>query len=169
MSDSLRPHGLQHARPSYLSPTPEAYSNLRPSCWWCHPAISSSVILFSSCLQSFPEAGSFLRSWFFTSGGQSTGVSASASILPMNIQDWFPLWKAKVKVLQLTEIMRADLRSDSLRFFLGKDTRKPMCSLLPYTPLSFCHVRTQQEGRIYIPGTYPSLEIKLANTLTLNF
>ena len=121
------------------------------------------------CPQSFPTSGSCPRSWFFTSGGQSTGVSASASILQMNIQDWFPLWKAKVKVLQLTEIMRADLRSDSLRFFLGKDTRKPMCSLLPYTPLSFCHVRTQQEGRIYIPGTYPSLEIKLANTLTLNF
>ena len=84
MSDSLRPHGLQHARPSCLSPTPEAYSNLCPLCWWCHPAISSSVVLFSSCLQSFPAAGSFLRSWFFTSGGQSNGVLASASVLAVN-------------------------------------------------------------------------------------
>ena len=84
MSDSLWPHGLQHARLSCSSPTPGAYSNSCPLYQWCHPTISSSVILFS-CLQSFPAPGSFPMSWFFTSGGQSIGVSASASILPMNI------------------------------------------------------------------------------------
>ena len=74
------------------SPTPGAYSNSCPSSRWCHPTISSSVVPFSSCLQSFPASGSFsIQSQFFTSGGQSIGVSASASVLPMNIQDWFPL------------------------------------------------------------------------------
>ena len=90
MSNSLQPHGLQHARLLCPSPTPEACSNLCPS-WWCHPTISSSVIPFSSCLQSFPSSGSFPISQFFTSGSQSFGASASASVLPMNIQDWFPL------------------------------------------------------------------------------
>ena len=89
-SDYLRPHGLQHARLPYPSPTPRAYSNLCPLCRWCHPTISSSVIPFSSCLQSFAASGSFQMSWFFTSGGQSIGISASASVLPVNIQDWFP-------------------------------------------------------------------------------
>ena len=90
MSNSLRPHGLQHARPPCPSPTPEVYSNSCPSSWWCHPTISSSVIPFSP-LQSFPESGSFQMSQFFASGGQSIGISASASVLPMNIQDWFSL------------------------------------------------------------------------------
>ena len=74
-----------------LSPTPRACSNSCPSNWWCYPTISSSVVSFSSCLQSFPETESFPVSQFFTSGGQITGVSASASVLSMNIQDWFPL------------------------------------------------------------------------------
>ena len=91
VSDSLWPHGLQHTRLPCPSPTPRAYSNLCPLSWWCHPTISSSVIPFSSCLQSFLESGSFLMSQLFASGGQSIGVSASASVLPMNIQDWFPL------------------------------------------------------------------------------
>ena len=91
VSDSLRPHGLQHARLLCPSPTPGAYSNSCLSRWKWHPTISSSVISFSSCLQSFPPSGSFPMSWFFTSGGQSIGVSASSSVLPMNIQDWFPL------------------------------------------------------------------------------
>ena len=90
-SDSLQPHGLQHARPSCPSPTPRIYSNSCPSSWWCHPTISSSVVPFSSRLQSFPASGSFQMSQFFASGGQSVGVSASTSVLPMNIQDWFPL------------------------------------------------------------------------------
>ena len=91
VSDSLQPHGLKHARLPCPSPTPRAYSNSCPSLWWCHPTISFSVIPFSSCLQSFPASGSFQMSQLFTSGGQSFGVSASASVLPMNIQDWFPV------------------------------------------------------------------------------
>ena len=91
VSDSLPPHGLQHARPPCPSPTPGVYSNSCPSSWWCHPTVSSSVVLFSSCLQSFPASGSFQMSLFFASGGQSIGVSASASVLTMNIPDWSPL------------------------------------------------------------------------------
>ena len=91
VSDSLWPHGLQHYRLPCPSPTPGAGSNSCPLSQWCHPTISSSVIPFSSCLQSFPASGSFPMSQFFASGGQSIGVSASASVLPMNIQDWFPL------------------------------------------------------------------------------
>ena len=91
MSDSLWPHELQHARPPCPSQTPRVYSSSCPSSRWCHPAISSSVILFSSCPQSLPASGSFPMSQLFASGGQSIGVSASASILPMNTQDWSPL------------------------------------------------------------------------------
>ena len=91
MSDSVWPHGLQHARLPCPSPTLGACSNSCPLSWWCHLTISSSVIPFSSCLQSFSASGSFLRSQFFASGDQSIGASASASVLPMNIQDWFPL------------------------------------------------------------------------------
>ena len=91
MSDSLWPHGLQHARLSCPSPTPRVYSDSCPSSWWCHPAISSSVISFASCPQSLPASGSFPMSQLFSWGGQSIGVSASASVLPMNTQDWSPL------------------------------------------------------------------------------
>ena len=87
MSDSLWPHRLQHARPPCPSPTPGVYSNSCPLSQWCHPTISASVVPFSSCPQYFPASESFPMSLFFTSGGQSTGVSASASVLPMNIQD----------------------------------------------------------------------------------
>ena len=90
MSDSLQPRRLQHSRPPCPSPTPGVYSNSCPLSQWCHPTISSSALPFSSCLQSFPASQSFQMSQFFTSGGQSIGVSASASVLPMNIQDWFP-------------------------------------------------------------------------------
>ena len=89
-SDSLRSHGRQHARLPCPSPTPGVYSNSCPLSRWCHPTISSSVFPFFSCLQSFQSSGSFQMSQLFTLGGQSTGVSASASVLPMNIQDWFP-------------------------------------------------------------------------------
>ena len=88
MSDSLQPHGLQHASLPCPSPTPGAYSNSCPSSRWCHPIISSSVIPFSFCFPSFPASRSFPKSQFFTSGGQSIQVSAPASVLPMNIQDW---------------------------------------------------------------------------------
>ena len=91
MSGSLWPHGLQHTRISCLSPTPRAYSDSCPSCRWCHPTILSSGIPFSSCPQSFPASGSFAMSQFFASGGQRIGLSASASVLSMNIKGWFPL------------------------------------------------------------------------------
>ena len=91
MSDSLRPHELQHARPPCPLPTPGVYSNSCPLSWWCHPVTLSSVIPSSSCPQSHPASGSFPVSQLFTWCGQSTGVSASASVLPMNTQDWSPL------------------------------------------------------------------------------
>ena len=91
VSDSLRPHESQHTRPPCPSPTPGVHSDSRPSSQWCHPAISSSAVPFSSCPQSLPASGSFPMSQFFAWGGQSIGVPASASVLPMNTQDWSPL------------------------------------------------------------------------------
>ena len=91
VSDSLWPHEPQHARPPCPSPTPGVYSNSCPLCWWYHPTISSSVIPFSSCPQSFLASGSFQMSQLFASAGQRIGVSASASVLPMNTEDWSPL------------------------------------------------------------------------------
>ena len=91
VSDFLRPHGLQHARPPCPLPTPGVYSNPCPLSQWCHPTISSSAVPFSSHLQSFPASGSFPMSQFFASNGQIIKVSASASVLPMNTHDWFPL------------------------------------------------------------------------------
>ena len=90
VSDSLQPRESQHARPPCPSPTPGVYLNSRPSSRWCHPAISSSVVSFSSCPQSLPASGSFPMSQLFAWGGQSIGVSVSASVLPMNTQDWSP-------------------------------------------------------------------------------
>ena len=99
MSKCLRPHGLQHARPPCPSPTRRVYSNSCPLSRWCHPTISSSVVPFSSPLQSFPESGAFQMSQLFAWGGQSARVSASASVLPMNTQDWSPLgWAGWVSV-----------------------------------------------------------------------
>ena len=91
VSNSLWPHGLQNTKPPCPSPTPGVYSNSCPLSQWCHPTISSFVIPFSSCLQSSPASGSSQMSQFFSTGGQSIGVSASTSVLPMNIQEWFPL------------------------------------------------------------------------------
>ena len=88
---TLQPRGLQYSRPPCPSPTPGVHPNSCASSRWCHPTISSSVAPFSSRLQSFPASGSFQMSQFFASGGQSIGISASASVLPMNIRDWFPL------------------------------------------------------------------------------
>ena len=93
VSDSLQPHGTQHTRPPCPSPTPRIYPNSCPLSRWHHPTILSSDIPFSSCPQSFPASGSFQMSQLFISGGQSIGVSASASVLPMNTQDWSPLWQ----------------------------------------------------------------------------
>jgi len=100
MSNSLWPHGLQHARPPCASPPPGAYSNSCLLSWWYHPTISSSVVPFSSHLESFPASGSFPMSQFFTSGVQNIGVSASVSVNLMNIQDWFPLgWTGWISLL----------------------------------------------------------------------
>ena len=100
VSDSLRPHESQHARPPCPSSTPGVHSNSCPLSQWCHPAISSSVIPFSSCPQSLPASESFPMSQLFASGGQSIGASASASVLPKNIQGWFPLgWTGLISLL----------------------------------------------------------------------
>ena len=105
---TLWSHGLHHTRLPCPSPTPGAYWNSCPSNQWCHPTISSSVIPFSSHLQSFPTSGSFQMSQFFASGGKSIGVSASASVLPMNIQDWF--------LLGLTDLISLRSKGLSCRF-----------------------------------------------------
>ena len=106
-SDSLWPHELQHARPPCSSPTLGVHPNPCPLSWWCHPTISSSVIPFSSCPQSFPASRSFQMSQLFTSGGQRIGVSASTSVLPVNTQDWSPLgWTGWIS-FQSKELSRA--------------------------------------------------------------
>ena len=100
MSDSLWPHGPQHARPPCPSSTPRVYSNSSPLSWWCHPTILSSVVPFSSCLQSFSASGSFQMSQLFASGGQSIEISTSTSVFPMNTQDWLPLgWTGWISLL----------------------------------------------------------------------
>ena len=119
ISDSLRPYGLQHARPPCPSPTPGVYSESCPLSRWCHPTISSSVVPFSSCPQSFPASGSFPMSQLFTSGGQSIGVSASESVLPMNIQGWFPLGLTGLISLQSKALWRlfSNTTVQMLQFF----------------------------------------------------
>ena len=99
MSDSLQPHESQHARPPYPSPTPGVYSNSRALSPWCHPAISSSIVPFSSCPQSLPTSGSFQMSQLFASDGQNIGVSASASVLPMSTRDWSLGWTGWISLL----------------------------------------------------------------------
>ena len=106
VSDSLRPQGLPHTRVSCPSLSPGVCSDSHPLSWWCHPIISSSVGPFSSCLQSFPALGSFPVSWLFASDGQSSRTSASASILPMNIQGWFPLGLTGLIFLQSKGLSR---------------------------------------------------------------
>ena len=123
VSNCLLPHGLQHTRLPCPSPTPRVHSNSRPSSWWCHPAISSSVIPFSSCPQSLPASESFPMNQFFTLGGQNTGVSALASFLPKNTQDWSPLewtgWislqsKGRSKVFSNTTVQKYQFFSAQL-------------------------------------------------------
>ena len=106
VSDSLRPHGLQHTRPPCPSPAPGVCYNWCPSSQWCHPTISFRVVPLSSSLHSFPALGSFPMSQFFAPSGQRIGVSASASVLPMNMQDWFPLGLTGVISLQSKGLSR---------------------------------------------------------------
>ena len=125
MSDSLWPHGLQHSRLPCPSPTPGACSNSCPVSRWCHPTISSSVALFSSCPQFFPASGPFPMSQLFASGGQSIGVSASAPVLPMNIQDWFPLgWTGWISLLSkgLSRVFSNKSINSSALSFLHRPT-----------------------------------------------
>ena len=138
VSNLLWPHGLQHTRPPCPSPTPGVYSNSCPLTWWCHPTISSSVIPFSPCLQSFPASGSFLKSWLFTTGGHSIAASASASVLPMNIQDWFPLGLTGWISLQSKGLSRVFSNTTvSKHQFFGAQ--------LSYSPtLTFIHRRIQK-------------------------
>ena len=136
VSDYLRPRILQHARPPCLSPTPRIYSNSCPSSRWCHPAISSSVVPFSSCPQSLPASGSFPVSQLFTWGGQSIGVSASASVLPMNIQGRFPLGLTSLITLLSKRLSRV---------FSCTTVRKHQflrCSIFCMTQLSQLYVTT---------------------------
>ena len=111
---TLLPHGLQHARPPCPSQTPGVYSNSCPLSQWCHPAVSSSVFPFLSCLLSFRASWSFQMSQFFASGGQSIGVSASALVLPMNIQDWFPLGWTGLTSLQSKGLQRHSAKASIL-------------------------------------------------------
>ena len=114
VSDSLWPHGLQHARLPCPSPTPGASSNSCPLSRWCHPTISSSAVPFFSCHQSFPASRSFLMSQPFASGGQSIGASALASVLPMNIQDWFLLGLTGLVSLQFKGLLRLFFNTNSI-------------------------------------------------------
>ena len=128
ISNSLQPYGLQHARLPCPTLAPGAFSNSRPLSRWCHPTISSSVVPFSSCPQSFPASGSFQMSQLFSSGGQSTGISASASVLPMNIQDYFPLeWTGWIS-----------LQSKGL----SQSSPTPQIKIINFSVLSFLHSPT---------------------------
>ena len=138
MSNSLRPHEPQHARPHCPSPTPGVHSDSCPSSQWCHPAISSSVVPFSSCPQSLPASGSFQVSQLFTSGGESIGASASASVLPVNTQDWSPLgWtdcislqsKGLSRVFSKTTVQKHQFFGTQLRYFKFVSTFLYYCAL----------------------------------------
>ena len=161
MSDSLWPHGLQHARLPCPPLTPRAYSNSCPSCQWCHPTISSSAIPFSSHFQSFPAAGSFPVSWFFTSGSQSIRVSASASVLPMNIQNW---WTFFYRLLLLFEFYRHPAG-------LIKGNLKNLKKIMAFNTFQFSSVcRLVVSNSLWFHGlqharlSYPSPSLEFAQT-----
>ena len=151
-SNSLQPHGLQHDRPPCPSPTSWVHSNSYPLSQWCHPTISSSVVPFSSHLQSFLASGSFQMSQFFTSGGQSTGVSASTSVLPMNAQDWshlgwiwldLPAVQGTLKNLLQYHSSKASILQCST-FFMAQLSRPYMATgkTIPLTRWNFAHPKS---------------------------
>ena len=162
VSDSLWPHGLQHTRLPCSSPTPRACWNSCPSSWWCHPTISSSVISFSPCLQSFPESGSFPRSQFFASGGKNIGVSASASVLPMNIQDWFPLgwtglilqYKGLSRVSSNTIVQKHQFFSPKRSLAAAKSLQLclTLCDTIDSSPLSLGFSRQEYWNGLSFPS-----------------
>ena len=150
VSDTLRPHGLQQARLPCSSPTPGAYSNSCPSSRWCHPAISSSVVLFSSCLQSFPASGSFPMSRLFASGSQSIGASASASVLPMNqfssVQSLSHIWLFATPWTAARQASLSITNSRSLFKLMSIESVMPsnhliLCHPLPLLPSIFLSIR----------------------------
>ena len=141
MSNSLRPHGLQYARPPCPSPSLRVCPSSCPLNWWCHPTISSSVTPFSFCLQSFPTSGSFPLSPLFASGGQSIGASASASVLAVNIQGWLPL-KVKVKVALRIDHFALCYPRDSSRVFSRAAVQKHQFFGTLASLWSYCHIRT---------------------------
>ena len=133
VSNPLWPHESQHVRPPCPSPTPRVHLNSCPSSRWCYPVISSSVISFSSCPQSLPASGSFPISQFFASSGQSFGASASASVLPMNIQDWFPLeWTGWISLLS----------KGLSRIFSNTAVQKHLFFSAQLSLWSTCHIHT---------------------------
>ena len=133
MSDFLRPHEPQHARLPCPQPNPGAYPNSSPLSWWCHPTISSSVVPFSSCPQSFPASGSFPMSQLFTLGGQSIGVSSSTSVLPMNTQDWSPLgWTGWISLQSKgfkSLLQHHSSKASILQSSAFKEIREPSCTI----------------------------------------
>ena len=159
MSDSLWPHGLQHARLHCTSLSPRVCSNSCPLSQWCHPTISSSVLPFSSCLQSFPASGSFLMSWLFASGGQSIGASATATVLPMNIQGWFPLgWTGLIslqskrlsRVFSNTTVQKHQFFSTQLSLTIWTLlANKCLCSLIHCLGFSRFAIAIFQEASIF--------------------
>ena len=148
MSDSLQPNELQQARLPCPLPTPQAYSNLCPSSRCCHPTISSSIVRFFFQPQSFPASGSFQMSQFFTSGGWSIGVSASTSVIPMNIQDWFPLDRLDLLAFQGT-----------LKSLLQHHSFKSINSLVLSFLCGLTHIHTWLVERPY-PRIYGPLSAK---------
>ena len=165
MSDSLWLHGLQHTRPPCPSPIPRACSDSCPSSQWCHPTISSSVIPFSSWLPSFPASGSFPMSQFFASGGQSIGVSASASVLPMNIKDWFPLGWAGWISLQSKGLLRvfSNIMVQKCQFFSTQLSLQSYCH--PYMTIGKTIALTRQT----FVGKVMSLLFNMLSPLIITF
>ena len=155
---TLRPHGLQHARLPCPSPTHRACSN--SSSQWCHPTISSSVVPFSSCLQPFPASGSFPMGHFFTSGDQSTGASASISILSMNIQGWFPLGLTGLISLQVQVTLKSILQHRSLK------TSILWCSAFFVVQLSHLYMTTGKTIALTIGTFVGKVMSLLCNTLS---
>ena len=160
--DSLRPHGLHHVRLPCPSPSPRACTNSCPSSRWCHPTISSSVVPFS-CLQSFPASGSFLMCQFFASGGQSIGVSASASVLPMNIQDWSPLGstglisflsKGLSRVFSNTTVQKHQNYCTKHTVLTGLNDRLSLSCmfLIPSSCATYCQIQVKVSSNKYSPG-----------------
>ena len=163
VSNSLWPHKLQYARLLCPSPNPGVHPNPCPSSRWCHPTISSSVIPFSSCPQSFPASGSFQICQLFTSGGQSIGVSASTLVLPMNTQDWSPLGWTGLIFLQSNGLSRVFSNTTEERVNLvieGQEDRKKeksserLSSLNQWTQRRRSHLYIHRIGKIYAPSKY---------------